>query len=696
MNPMLRLRPLLLLAVIPSCARSPQPAPAPAPAIAAEARLVHAIIPHPASVRLDSTRWFVMDTLTSVFLDEGADSSAARVASFVATLLGPAVRPEVRRVARGAAPQTKVVHLRIDSSMRGASPESYEMDITPERLTISAPGAAGLFYGAQTLRQLLPVSVEHRAALGRRLMVPAGTISDSPRYEWRGMMLDVSRHFLPPADVKRFIDLMSLYKLNRLHLHLSDDQGWRMEIKSRPTLTAIGGSSEVGGGPGGFYTQAQYSDIITYAASRFIMIVPEIDMPGHTNAALASIPELNCDGVAPPLYTGIRVGFSTVCADSARIYPILTDIIREISALTPGPYFHIGGDEVEKLTHPQYLRFIERMEGIVHAQGKRMIGWGEIAPAKLSPTTIVQHWKRDSSFVHAARGGKVIMSPASRVYLDMKYDSSTVLGLAWAGLNGVRTSYDWNPSTYIPGVADTAVLGVEAPLWAETVVRPEDYESLAFPRAIAVAEVGWSTQAHKNWPGFRRRLARHESRLDALGVNAPVAAALAQSPGQQVFWERLQSLCGKSFAGRLTDSNASDSVFARSRVVMHVRSCSPDEIRIPLHVGNDRSRTWVITPADGGLRLKHDHRHRDGSEDSVTQYGGDTHRPGGPSRQEFYADSLTASLIPAARTNVWTIEIVPGKTFAYGLRREGTDRKFRVEFDLTQPVEAPPPPWGSR
>ena len=179
-------------------------------------------------------------------------------------------------------------------------------------------------------------------------------------------------------------------------------------------------------------------------------------------------------------------------------------------------------------------------------------------------------------------------------------------------------------------------------------------------------------------------------------MNAPIAASLTQSASQREFWNRLNALCGQAFAGRLTDSNASDSVFARSRIVMHVRSCKPEEIRIALHVGNDRSRTWVITPADGGLRLKHDHRHRDGSEDSVTQYGGQTLRPGGPGRQEFYADSHTATLIPAARTNVWTIEVQPGKTFAYGLRREGTDRKFRVEFDLTQPVQAPPAPWGSR
>jgi hexosaminidase len=190
------------------------------------------------------------------------------------------------------------------------------------------------------------------------------------------MMLDVSRHFLPPAGVKRFIDLVSLYKINRLHLHLADDQGWRIEIKSRPSLTAIGGSTQVGGSPGGFYTQDEYRDIVAYAAGRYITIVPEIDMPGHTNAALASIPELNCDKVSPPLYTGIRVGFSALCVDSAAIYPILEDVVREISSITPGPYFHIGGDEVMKLTHPQYLTFIARMQYLVNANGMRMIGWG--------------------------------------------------------------------------------------------------------------------------------------------------------------------------------------------------------------------------------------------------------------------------------------------------------------------------------
>jgi hexosaminidase len=363
------------------------------------------------------------------------------------------------------------------------------------------------------------VSVEHRAAVNRRLWMPGVRITDTPRFAWRGAMLDVSRHFIGADDVKRYIDLMALYKLNRLHLHLADDQGWRIVIGSRPNLTERGGSTQVGGGPGGYFTKAQFAEIVAHATSRFITVVPEIDMPGHTNAALASIAELNCDGVAPPLYTGIRVGFSALCVTKEDTYIFVNDVVREIAAMVPTPYFHIGGDEVEKLTPDQYRRFVERVEKIVHSHGKTMIGWGEVAPANIAPTSIVQHWRRDSSVLHVARGGKVIMSPGPKAYLDMKYDSTTVLGLRWAGLIEVRDAYDWNPGALLPDIPEHAVLGVEAPLWAETLVKLQDYEFMAFPRLIGIAEVGWSTRANHGWDEFRLRLARHGPRLTALGVN---------------------------------------------------------------------------------------------------------------------------------------------------------------------------------
>ncbi|MDQ3083096.1 MAG: beta-N-acetylhexosaminidase [Gemmatimonadota bacterium] len=509
--------PFAILALVACTSRQPGTVPLPVPA---NEPLAHSIIPLPASVELDRSRIFTVDSSATIYVDADADGAVEAVATQLAAMLAPAIGGGVRRLAAGASLPLRSMHLRIDPTNIAAGAEGYELTITPDAVTIVAGKPAGLFYAVQTVRQLLPVSIEHPAALKRRLTLPAGRIVDAPRFEWRGMMLDVSRHFLGVGDVKRFIDLVALYKINRLHLHLSDDQGWRIEIKSRPRLAEVGGSTQVGGGAGGYYTQPDYSEIVAYAASRFITIVPEIDMPGHTNAALASYPELNCNNVAPPLYTGIRVGFSAVCVDSAKIYPILEDVVREISSLTPGAFFHIGGDEVKTLSAAQYRAFVERMQGIVNANGKRMIGWGEIAPAQLSAATVVQSWIRDSSAVHAARGGRVILSPATKIYLDMKYDSTTVLGLSWAGLSSVRNAYDWDPATFIPGVTETSVLGVEAPLWSETLIKAEDFESMAFPRLIAVAEVGWTRMGLKGWDDFRRRLEGHAPRLNALGVNA--------------------------------------------------------------------------------------------------------------------------------------------------------------------------------
>src|SRR6185312_14194575 len=286
---------------------------------------------------------------------------------------------------------------------------------------IVAAQPAGLFHGVQTLRQLLPASVEHQAARSRRLALPTAHVVDVPRFAWRGAMLDVSRHFLPAADVKRFVDLLALYKLNRLHLHLSDDQGWRIEIKSWPRLTEVSGPTAIGGAPGGYYTQAEYADIVAYARSRYITVVPEIDMPGHMNAALTAYPDLKCDRVAPPPFTEVGGPPNSLCVQRDSVYTFIGDVVREIASAAPTPYFHIGGDEVQHMSQQDYRSFVARVEKIVTGIGPRVVGWGEIAPVNLSPQTIVQHWSKDSVALHSARGGKVILSPAPHAYLDMKY-----------------------------------------------------------------------------------------------------------------------------------------------------------------------------------------------------------------------------------------------------------------------------------
>ncbi|HZD37610.1 MAG TPA: beta-N-acetylhexosaminidase, partial [Actinomycetes bacterium] len=401
--------------------------------------------------------------------------------------------------------------------------EGYELEVTGEAVTLRARGPEGLFRGTQTLRQLLPAAIEGSSVHRGPWRVPAVRITDRPRFAWRGAALDVARHFFSVDEVKRYIDLISLYKLNVLHLHLTDDQGWRIAVDGWPRLASHGGSTEVGGGRGGFYTKRDYQSIVRYARDRYITVVPEIDVPGHVNAALSSYPELNCDGRAPRLYTGTNVGFTSLCLDKPVTYQFLDDVIGELAALTPGPWLHIGGDEAKTVPEDRYTAFIERVQGIVRAHGKQAIGWQETAKAELPPSSAVQYWdsKASADAVRRAarRGSRVVLSPASKVYLDMKYDPGTTLGLQWAGHIEVRDAYDWDPAKLLDGVGEEDVLGVEAQLWSETLRSLRDMEFMAFPRLPGVAEVGWSPEFARHWDSFRRRLAAQAPRWSAMGVN---------------------------------------------------------------------------------------------------------------------------------------------------------------------------------
>ena len=483
---------------------------------------MHQLIPIPVLVEPGSANAFTITSSTVISVPPG-NEALLRIGRFLSGFIGLSAGVEPLQVAsKTAGAVSGAIELQLAEVSRSGD-DAYEIAIANDRVTITGRTPAGVFYGVQTFRQLLPPFVEHQAARfdkARPVSAPAGRIVDAPRYAWRGAMLDVARHFLSVEEVKRYIDLMALYKLNRLHLHLADDQGWRVEIKSWPNLTALGGETEVGGGRGGFYSQKDYADLVAYAADRFITIVPEIDMPGHTNAALASYAELNCSGKAAAPFTGIEVGFSALCVDRDITYKFIDDVVREIAAMSPGVFFHIGGDEVKTLTPEQYIQFIERVQTIVQKHGKQMIGWDEISPAKLLPTSIVQHWRPKTTPKQAVdSGAKVIMSPADRTYLDMKYDASTPIGLSWAALIDVRRSYDWDPSTIAEGVPEAAVLGVEAPLWTETVDGIRDAEYLAFPRLASLAEVAWSPAERRSWDDFSVRLGRQGPRWSALGIN---------------------------------------------------------------------------------------------------------------------------------------------------------------------------------
>ena len=493
----------------------PVAAPPPAPLRAAVSPRV---VPEPASLTLAGGEAFVLTNSANIVVESG-NAEVSRTAEQLASLLRPSTGFAIPISSTGAStPGAIVLRLSADAAL---GVEGYRLSVSRDSVRVTANAPAGIFHGVQTLRQLLPPQIESDMLLSKvAWTVPAVSITDRPRYSWRGAMLDIARHFFTVDEIKQYVDLLALYKLNVLHLHLADDQGWRIEIKSRPKLVGMGSATQVGGGPGGYLTQAEYTDIVRYAQERFVTIVPEIDMPGHINAALIGYPELSCSSRGPFVYTGTEVGFSTLCANKEETYAFVDDVVREIAALTPGRYFHMGGDENPILTREEYSKFVERTQDIVERHGKHMVGWEEISHARLHPTTISQAWATDTVAAAAVQyGAKVLMSPAKRTYLDMKYDSTTELGLAWAALIEVRDAYDWDPATYMKGVTEANIAGVEAPIWSETVRNLSAVQYLAVPRLPALAEVGWTPQSARNWESFRTRIATHAPRWNFLGIN---------------------------------------------------------------------------------------------------------------------------------------------------------------------------------
>ena len=483
--------------------------------MASRAPAFPAIVPKPLAVAPGRGSFILAPAARIVVHD---DPGARRVARLLAEQLRPATGFRLPVTSVRGGPGDGDVALVLRPGDRALGDEGYRLVVDPRLVTLAARTPAGLFHGAQTLRQLLPTGIEAATRQPVDWHVPVVTIHDRPRFRWRGMMLDVARHFFGVAEVERLIDLLALYKLNRLHLHLTDDQGWRLAIRSWPRLTRVGAQTAVGGGPGGHFTRRDYRRIVTYAAERFVEVVPEVDMPGHVNAALSAYGELTCDGVAAAPYSGIEVGFSSLCIRKAVTYAFVDDVLGEVATLTPGPYLHVGGDEALSTDPDDYRFFVERVQRIVRAHGKRMLGWEEIARAPLRRSSLVQHW-HDASLARraVAQGAKLVLSPATRAYLDMKYARSSELGLEWAGTTSVRKAYDWDPATLIEGVSERDVAGIEAPLWSETISTRAGLDELAFPRLLGVAEIGWSP-AGRTWREYRTRLAAQGPRLEALGV----------------------------------------------------------------------------------------------------------------------------------------------------------------------------------
>lgn len=415
--------------------------------------------------------------------------------------------------ASGSATPTALV-LRIDEPAGpegSTSPERYSLVVDEAGVTATAAEPAGLLHAVQTLRQL----VEAPGPGDEPARVPHVVVHDAPRYPWRGLSVDVARTFFGLDALRAVIDVAAAYKLNVLHLHLTDDQGWRIESPSRPELAKLSSGSDTSGGQGGHLSLADFRALQDYAAGRFVRVVPEIDVPGHINAATHVYGDLMPDGVATDAYSGIEVGFSRLTFDLPATEPFLRDVFTDLAHATDGEHVHLGGDEVLKMEPAEYARFVELCERLVLEAGKKPVAWQEAAKAPLRPGTIVQYWDTHpmdlAYLVDAAKAGaRVILSPANRVYLDMRYTAEfdPALGQDWAGLVDVRDSYDWEPEEVVPGLPVETIEGVEAAVWTERIPTLDALFTMLLPRLSAVAEVGWTAPDRKDWDGFRRRVAR--------------------------------------------------------------------------------------------------------------------------------------------------------------------------------------------
>jgi hexosaminidase len=415
------------------------------------------------------------------------------------------------------------------------APEAYSLEVTPDGARITAGTHQGLFYGAITLWQLT-------ARDGR---VPAVRIEDAPRFAWRGFMLDTARHYMPPEFVKRLLDAMAIHKLNTFHWHLTDDQGWRLEIRKYPHLTGIGafrvpaGAAAAGGKYGAYYTQDEVRDIVRYAAERFITVVPEIDMPGHAQAAIAAYPELGTEGPRPPVSPdwGIHTYLFNV---EESTFAFLTDVLDEVIELFPGPYIHVGGDEAVKdrwIASPRVKArmrelgvgdmtglqsyFVARIERHVRGKGRRLIGWDEILEGGLPESAAVMSWRGVEGAVTAAKHGHdAVLSPAPLLYLDyLQSDAATEPPGRPANVT-LADVYAFEPVPEgISAEQARHILGAQVNSWTEHMRTPARIEHNAFPKVAALAEVTWSPRAARDWESFVARLAPQFHRYETLGLH---------------------------------------------------------------------------------------------------------------------------------------------------------------------------------
>ncbi|HEU4723573.1 MAG TPA: family 20 glycosylhydrolase [Gemmatimonadaceae bacterium] len=523
----------------------------------AQAAPAVSVIPYPASVTVDSAVRYVFGAAPVVALSAPANAELRALGDLAVDILRHELGGQARLAPTAAASTSgAAVSLILAPRDAAAGRESYRFDVTSGGVAITAPQPAGLFYGLQTLRALLEAERARRSPAPATLAeatLPGMRITDAPRFSYRGLHLDVGRHFSPVAFVKRYIDLMSRYKYNTFHWHLTEDQGWRIEIKKYPRLTEVGGCRKetqlarnrnpyVGDSIRycGWYTQDQIRDVVAYAKTRHVTVIPEIEMPGHAKAALAAYPELGCGPGPYEVWTTWGVDPNIFCPKE-ETFTFLENVLTEVMALFPSTYIHIGGDEApktvwqqspiaqavikrEKLKDEHELQsyFIRRMEKFLNAHGRQLIGWDEILEGGLAPKATVMSWRGINGGIAAARQNHdVVMTPTSHTYFDYiqgdrRYEPT------WTGSYlPIETVYAFEPTVPDSLTADQAkhIIGTQGQLWTEYMYTTSHVEYMAYPRALALAEVAWSPKSARDYESFRKRLLPRLLGLDRLGVN---------------------------------------------------------------------------------------------------------------------------------------------------------------------------------
>ncbi|NDV78119.1 glycoside hydrolase family 20 protein [Dysgonomonas sp. 511] len=513
------------------------------------------IIPLPQKIEVVEKEPFVLDPQATISYDAN-NKGVANVAGFLTGYIEQAVGYKLSHTSVQENSLKKTILLKINKDIQHR--EGYRLEIDSAGITIEGADEAGLFYGVQTLRKSIPVASKETAVI-----FPAATIDDYPRFGYRGMHLDVSRHFWTVDFIKRYIDILALHNINKFHMHLTEDQGWRVEIKSYPKLTEVGSkrketikgfiTGEYDNTPhGGYYTQEELKDIVQYAAQRYIEVIPEVDLPGHMLAALASYPELGCTGGPYEVATKWGIFPDVLCGGNEKTYEFLEKVFTEIFEIFPSQYIHIGGDECPKIRWKECRKcqakikalgltddkdyskesklqsyMTHRLEKFISSHGRKLVGWDEIIEGGLAPNATVMSWRGEKGGRIAAQMGRdVIMTPNSHLYFDYYQTENTMTEPpAFPETNTMEEVYNFDP---IPSGLTEAeakhIIGVQANLWVEQIKEESHVEYMTLPRLAALAEIQWQNGGDKDYPGFLKRLERLIALYDMYGYNFSVAA----------------------------------------------------------------------------------------------------------------------------------------------------------------------------